>query len=109
MKYIVYSTPPSSNPLRKVLAIVVTTVLAVLGIMFSAVLLSVVLVVVVVGGIFLWWKTRKIREQLNQMQSTMRDARERAAQRQNDVFNGEVYEGEIIEGEATRVDERGPR
>lgn len=104
MKYIVYSSPPSSNPLRKALAIVMTTVLAVLGFMFSAVLLSIVLVVVVVGGIFLWWKTRKIREQLNQMQATMRDARAQAAERQSDV-----YDGEIIEGEATRVDEGSPR
>ena len=110
MRYIAYTTSTPSSPLRKVLAVIVTAALAVLGFMFSAVLLAVVLVAAVLGGIYVWWKTREVRKQMQQMQQSMRDFQAQAqAQGQtadSEIFRGEVFEGEIIEGEVIHRDER---
>jgi cobalamin biosynthesis protein CobD/CbiB len=95
--------PSSAQPpgfLGKVLALVATVVLAVVALMFSAVLLAVILVVGAIGFAYLWWKTRAVRRQLREMQKFARNA-----QAQAEVSRGEVYKGEIIEGEAVRVQE----
>lgn len=98
------STPPSqpSNPLRKVLAFIVTLALAGLALMFSAVLLVFILIVVVIGGTVLWWKTRAIRKQ---MREQMQEFAAHGATMQREAFAGEAFNGEVIEGEVIRVDE----
>lgn len=97
--------PSSSGPaglLRKVLAIALTLVLAVVVLMFSAVLLSVLLVIGIIGGAFLWWKLRHVRKLMQEMQ------RAQAAAKQGEAFGGEVFEGEVVEGEVIRVEASRP-
>lgn len=97
----------SSNPpslLRK--AGVVAGAVALVGLMlvFSALLLPVVLI----GGAYVWWKTREVRKQFQQMQAQMQQMRDfppRSGNPQGEPLRGEVFEGEIIEGEAVRVHE----
>ncbi len=96
MKYISLSPSQPSGLLQKTVAIVTSVALAGVALMFSAVLLVVIAVAVVLGAIYLWWKTREIRKQLQQM----RDFAARGAPMQ-----GEEFKGEIIEGEVIRVDE----
>ncbi|MDZ4200810.1 MAG: hypothetical protein U1C96_01505 [Gallionella sp.] len=95
--------PPSAQPpglLRKAVALVLTVALAVLALMFSAVLLAVILVAVVFGGAYLWWKTRAMRKLMREMQNVP----PQGADAGGDVFRGEVFEGEVIEGEVIRVE-----
>ncbi len=110
MRQISYSSANPPGLLQKALAIIITAALAVLGFMFSAVLLAIILVALVIGGAYMWWKTREVRRQMRQMQEQMRDFQTRSASAQSEAFeseafHGEVFEGEIIEGEAVRVDE----
>ena len=104
MKRISYTTGNSSNPLQKVLAVIVTMALVVLGLMFSVVVFSVILVAGAIFWAFLWWKMRPIRKQMQQMREAMRDFEAPSASRENDAFRGEVFKGEIIEGEVIRKD-----
>lgn len=109
MRQISYSSANPPGLLQKALAIIITAALAVLGFMFSAVLLAIVMVALVVGGAYMWWKTREVRRQMRQMQEQMRDFQARSSSAQSEAFeseafHGEVFEGEIIEGEAVRVD-----
>ncbi len=100
---------PSSNPLQRLIGLIVTAALIVLGLMFSVVLLAVIALVGVIGGGYLWWKTRALRRQMRQMQLQRMDAE----QSFGEVFKDEVFEGEIIEGEVVRkmvsMDEKGER
>lgn len=100
-----FSTPSSqpANPLRKVLAFIVTLALAGVALMFSAVLLVFILFMVVFGGAILWWKTREVRKQ---MRAQMQNFAPRSAAMQSEAFAGEAFKGEVIEGEVIRVDER---
>jgi cobalamin biosynthesis protein CobD/CbiB len=101
IKFISLSSAQPPGLLGKILALVATVVLAVVALMFSAVLLAVILVVGVIGFAYLWWKTRAVRKQFREMQEFARNAQAQQAE----VSRGEVYKGEIIEGEAVRVDE----
>ncbi|WP_018411919.1 hypothetical protein [Methyloversatilis thermotolerans] len=88
--------------LAKLLAVVLTAGLLVLGLMFSVIVVAVALVI----GVGLWgwmyWKTRALRRQ-------MRDAMEAAAREGrtgvppgNDSGGGRVIEGEVISSERER-------
>ncbi|MES1981138.1 MAG: hypothetical protein V4443_01565 [Pseudomonadota bacterium] len=99
MKYISHIPSRPRSLLQKAVAIVATAALAVVALMFSAVLLAVVLSVGVVVFAYLWWKTRELRK-------LMRNALPRQAA--NDVFGGETSRGEVIEGEVVRPDESRP-
>lgn len=88
--------------LGKLLAIVLTAGLLVLGLMFSVIVVAVALVV----GVGLWgwmyWKTRALRRQ-------MRDAMEAAARDGQagsppgaDAGSGRVIEGEVLSSERER-------
>lgn len=94
------SSPPAKqrSPFQKIVAFVVAVALAVVVLMFSAVLLAVILIVGAIGFAWLCWKTRAVRRQLREMQESARNA-----QAQAEVSRGEIFEGEIIEGEAMRV------
>ncbi len=96
MKYISRAPAQPSSLLRKTLALVTSVALAGVALMFSAVLLVIIAIAIALGAIYLWWKTREIRKQLQQM----RDFAARGA-----ATHGEVFKGEIIEGEVIRVDE----
>lgn len=88
----------SANPLRKIAGFVVTIVMIILVLMFSAVVFAVILVVGAVTWAYLWWKTRELRKQ-------MRDFRERSAAMEGEVVGSEITRGEVIEGEVIRVAE----
>lgn len=97
------SSPPAKRRslFQKIVALVAAVALAVVVLMFSAVLLAVILVVGAIGFAWLWWKTRAMRTQLREMQEFARNAQTEVTR--SEVFEGEVYEGEIIECEAVRV------
>lgn len=78
---------PPPGPLAKFFALVLGTLLLVLGLMFSVVLLAVVAVLGLGAWGYFWWKTRALRQ-------AMREQAERTG-------NG----GTIIEGEAVVVEE----
>ncbi len=82
-------TPP--GPLAKLAAFVLSAAFMVLAFMFSLVALAVVAVLGVALGGWLWWKTRALRQQMQQM-------REAAEQMGNDGPTGsdQVIEGEFI-------------
>jgi hypothetical protein len=76
--------------LRKLVAAVAGTVILVGAFMLSIVLLAAVATVGLAGGVYLWWRTRELRERLREQ------ARARPA------------DGRVIEGEVIRDTETGP-
>jgi ABC-type bacteriocin/lantibiotic exporter with double-glycine peptidase domain len=98
IKYISTVANPSVSAPRKLLSIIVAVALASLALMFSAILLAVILILAVIIGIYLWWKTRAIRRQLNAH-------RQQFAKAQNATVQGDSFTDEIIEGEVVRVDQ----
>ncbi|MDH4284031.1 MAG: hypothetical protein OEV35_01805 [Gallionellaceae bacterium] len=107
MKHISYTTGNSSSLLQKVLAVIVTLVLVVLGLMFSVVVFSVILVAGATFWAFLWWKMRPIRKQMQQMREAMRDFEPRSTNGESGAFKDEAFKGEIIEGEVISRGEPG--
>lgn len=97
IKYIPNSPATSSNPLRKLVALIVTVVVVGLALMFSAVLLAVIVLIGTIAGAYLWWKTRAVRKQMREFQA-------RATERAEMASNDAVFEGEVI-----RVVEPQPR
>jgi predicted DNA repair protein MutK len=95
IKYIPSSSARSPGLLRKTAALIATLVLAVVALMFSALLLAVILVIAIIGGIYLWWKLRKLMRNFQPPQG---------ATMHSDDFAGETAKGEVIEGEVIRVD-----
>jgi uncharacterized protein HemX len=82
-----------TGPLGKLLTVIVGAILLVVGFMFSIVLLAVVVVVGLGVWGWFWWKTRKLRQQINER---MRE------QEQSRPFPAD---GTVIEGEAVIVEE----
>ncbi|MBI5918811.1 MAG: hypothetical protein HY849_05505 [Nitrosomonadales bacterium] len=104
-----FISPSSDKPpslLRKTGMIVGAVTLGGLALMFSAMLLPFILV----GVAYLWWRTRKVREQFRQMREQMQQMQgfppPHDAAPQSEAFRGNVYEGEIIEGESVRIEEK---
>jgi O-antigen/teichoic acid export membrane protein len=89
MKYEFLAPPNSSSPLRKLVTLIMTAVLAGLVLMFSAVLLVIIMIVGTVVWGYLWWKTRELRKR-------MRDFHARAMEREEMASNDAVFEGEVI-------------
>jgi Flp pilus assembly protein TadB len=81
-------TPP--GPLAKLAAFVLSAAFMVLAFMFSLVALAVVAVLGVALGGWLWWKTRTLRKQMQQM----REAQQMGSERP--VRSDQVIEGEFI-------------
>lgn len=100
IKFIPPSSPGPAGLLRKIAAVIATLLLAVVALMFSAILLAVILAIAVIGGAYLWWKLRHVRKLMQEMQR----AQATATQGQGQPFKGEVFEGEVVEGEVIRVD-----
>lgn len=82
-------TPP--GPLAKLAAFVLSAAFMVLAFMFSLVALAVVAVLGVALGGWLWWKTRAMRKQMQQM----REAAQQMGGEQP-VRSDQVIEGEFI-------------
>lgn len=82
-------TPP--GPLAKLAAFVLSVAFMVLAFMFSLVALAVLAVVGVALGGWLWWKTRALRKQMQEM----REAHEQMRTSQP-ASNDAVIEGEFI-------------
>lgn len=82
-----------SGPIAKALAAVGGAILLVLGFMFSLVVLAVAVVVGFCIWGWFWWKTRKLRQQINAQMREQRSA------------GGDLIEGEavVVEEEVTRV------
>jgi len=78
------------------MGLILTALLIVLGMMFSAVLLAVIAVIVVIGGGYLGWKTRALRRQLREHQQAMGSAANDAHAFKDTDFKGEIIEGEVI-------------
>jgi len=88
----VLNTDSPPGPLQKLLALLVGTVLLILGFMLSVVVLAVVAVLGVIGFGYFWWKTRDLRK-------AMREHSEAAIFEENTVIvDGEarVIEGELL-------------
>ncbi|AXS80664.1 hypothetical protein [Dechloromonas sp. HYN0024] len=81
------STP---GPVARLVAFVLSASLLVLGFMFSLVALAVVAVIGVVLGGWLWWKTRPLRKQMQQMRETQQMGNPEPA------FDEPAIEGEFI-------------
>jgi Flp pilus assembly protein TadB len=81
--------PP--GPLAKLTALVLSAVFLILGFMFSLVALAVVAIVGVLLGGWLWWKTRTLRKQMQQM---------REAQPMG--YEQPMRHDQVIEGEFSR-------
>ena len=81
--------------LGKLVTAIVGAVLLVLGFMFSVVLIAIVVAVGLGVWAWFWWKTRKIRQQLNEQM------REHAANSPHSSRG----DGHVIEGEAVIVEE----
>ncbi len=80
--------------MRKLIALITTAALVVLGLMFSAVIFTVVAVAGLTAWGYLWWKTRGLRRQLREQMSA-----QTMGGRMNEA---EAYKGEIIEGVVIR-------
>lgn len=87
-------TPP--GPIARLAAFILSAGFLVLAFMFSLVALAVVAVAGVMLGGWLWWKTRKLRKQMQEqmqgMQQEMRNAQPMAGEptpRSNQVIEGE--------------------
>ena len=91
------SAPPSSF-LGRLLGIVLSIALLVLGAMFSLVALAVVAVVGTLFAGWLWWKTRSLRREMQKM-AEMAGAPQQAAH----TANSAIIEGEWIREDAAGV------
>jgi len=82
--------------LGKLIGLIVTAILLILGLMFSVVVLVVVSVVGLGVLVYIWWKTRDLRKAMKEHVA--------AAQ----ATAGMSVDGRVIEGESVRVEEGVP-
>ncbi|MFH1659275.1 MAG: hypothetical protein ABIG35_08160 [Pseudomonadota bacterium] len=80
-------TPP--GPLAKLAAFVLSAAFMVLAFMFSLVALAVVAVLGVALGGWLWWKTRAMRKQMQQMREAAQQMGGEQPMRSDQVIEGE--------------------
>lgn len=100
MKYFAYTSVKPVGWFKKIIVFVLTAALAVLALMFSALLLAVILIVGALVLAYVWWKTRELRRIMKHMRDF--SARETGAQRED--FRGQVIEGEVIRVERSSVE-----
>jgi hypothetical protein len=87
MKILSHTTAQPPSLFRNGVAVVVTTALFGLALMFSVLLFAVILTAGALAWGYLWWKTRGLRRQLRMHPP-----------------GGVVIGGEVIEGEVIHVD-----
>lgn len=83
--------------MSKAVALIVTALLIVFGLMFSVLFLTVIATAGVIAFGYLWYKTRALRRLMRENTRAMNGAANDA-----DAFKDEVFKGEIIEGEVIR-------
>ncbi|MEJ1962105.1 MAG: hypothetical protein WDO56_11415 [Gammaproteobacteria bacterium] len=86
---------PGPGLLTRIVAVIGGALVLVGAIAISIVVFAVVAAIVLVAGLYLWWKTRDLRKQ---MQARMDERNTRALPR-------EQPRGEVIEGEFARKDD----
>ena len=96
MKYITYTTTSTPSLIGEIAVAVSIVALAGVALMFSAVLLTGILSIGAIGAAYVWWKTRKVRSQMRQMQEAMQNFQARNSTTESEMFTGEVIEGEVI-------------
>lgn len=94
------SRPP--GPFAKALAAIVAVVFFAVALTFSLVFVAVALGLGLIAGGWLWWKTRRVRRELDARMAEM--ARERPPAAGETVDRGTVIEGEVIAVEIARDD-----
>ncbi len=102
MKYFAYTSVKPVGWLKKIIVFVLTAALAVLALMFSALLLAVILIVGALVLAYVWWKTRELRR----IMKHMRDFSARETGAPSEDFRGQVIEGEVIRVERSSVETR---
>ena len=89
MRYELNGPARSAGPLHKLAALIVAVSMFALVLMFSAVLLVVIIVAGTIAGAYLWWKTRKLRGMMRNMQP-------REMRREENMADEKMFEGEVI-------------
>ncbi|MBW7900914.1 MAG: LapA family protein [Rhodocyclaceae bacterium] len=92
--------PP--GPFAKALAAIVAVVFFAVALTFSLVFVAVALGLGLIAGAWLWWKTRRVRRELDERMAEM--ARERPPAAGEEAGRGAVIEGEVIAVEIARDD-----
>jgi len=82
--------------LGKLIGVIATAILLILGLMFSVVVLTVVSVIGLVAFTYFWWKTRELRKAMKEHAAAVQQAA------------GMAVDGAVIEGESVRVEEGVP-
>lgn len=92
------------GPLAKALAFLLSAAFLVLAFMFSLVALAVVAIAGIALGGWLWWRTRKLRQEINRQRMTAQpDVSDDWQATVNRPTSQRQNEAVIIEGEATRL------
>lgn len=92
---------PPQGPLAKLIAFVLSAGFLILAFMFSLVALAVVAVVGIVLGGWLWWRTRKLRQEINRQRADQW----RGGEEQSPFSPSADRSSTVIDGEAVRVSE----
>jgi len=92
---------PPQGPLAKLIAFVLSACFLILAFMFSLVALAVVAVVGIILGGWLWWRTRKLRQEINRQ----RAEQWRGGTEESPFSPSPERSATVIDGEATRVSE----
>lgn len=83
---------------RRIAGFITTLAVIAMVLMFSAVVFAVILIAGSISLAYVWWKTRNLRKQVNNV--SFRDA-----VMESEVARQEFARGDVIEGEAVRVSE----
>jgi membrane protein implicated in regulation of membrane protease activity len=92
-------TTPAGRFFARVLGFAAGIVLLAGAFVFSLLLFAVLLAVGIVAGIYLWWKTRRLRKVLRESM--------RQAPRTSDTVHAQVMEGEYTRVHSEPMDEAG--
>jgi len=82
--------------ISKLVALIATATLLVVGLMFSAVLLVFILSAGLIIFGWIWWKTRALRRQLREHTQFRASAANDAEAFRPEEFTGDIIEGEVI-------------
>lgn len=82
--------------ISKLVALIATATLLVVGLMFSAVLLVFILSAGLIIFGWVWWKTRALRRQMREHSQFRGHAANDAEAFRTEEFTGDIIEGEVI-------------
>ena len=106
------ATPASSNPLLRLFSYLLTGLLLVAALAFSAVFFVLLLAAGLLFGIWFWWKSRALRQQMRAMADSL-DAQTRAwsasaTDHAANAASARQGTGDIIEGVGVRIEDDAP-